>query len=106
MAASGLRSAVVELVGVLRNDAVRGAATPVLLAARYAAVGEAAKAREPFAYRETLLELAACATALAAGLQAPVMPVPRITRHGEDPLQAALKPTRTSGQSRPRRAAA
>ena len=57
MAPSGLRSTLVELVGVLRNDAVRSAATPVLLAARYAAVGEVANAREPFAYREALLEL-------------------------------------------------
>jgi hypothetical protein len=105
MAPSGLRSTLEELVGVMRNDAVRGVAPPVLLAARYAAVGEAAKAREPFAYREALLELAACATALAARLQAPAIPVPRITHHREDPLPTALKPTRASGQSRKRAAA-
>jgi hypothetical protein len=72
-----------ELVAVLDNDGLRGGATPDLLTVRQAAVDEAAAARETFAYRQALLELAACALGLAARLPAPAAPVPRVARGSE-----------------------
>ena len=80
MSSDALRHTLGELVDVARNDQLRGGVAPGLLDLRYRSVSDAAAAREPFAYREALLELAACATALAARLQAPAAAVPRLTR--------------------------
>jgi hypothetical protein len=75
-------AAAAELASVLENDVLRGGATRELLAVRRAAVDEAAAAHERFAYRQALLELAACALGLAARLPAPAAPVPRLARGG------------------------
>jgi hypothetical protein len=76
------RDAIMELLAVLDNDSRRGGATRDRLTVRQAAVADAAAARETFAYRQALLELAACAVGLAARLPAPAAPVPRVARGG------------------------
>jgi len=96
--ADSLRATITEVVGVMRNDTSRGGATSDLLETRHAAVGEAAAAHEPFAYREALIELAACATALASRLPAPAAPVPRVAGRGEHPIDAP--PTRSRSVAR------
>lgn len=72
-----------ELATMADNDALRGGATRDLLAVRQAAVREAEAARETYAYRQALLELAACAVGLAARMPAPAGPLPRVARGSE-----------------------
>jgi hypothetical protein len=78
MSDSDLRATLRELSAQVRNDSHRGGLGLGALAARYRAVGDAARHRERFALRQALLELAACATMLAARLPAPAAPVPHI----------------------------
>jgi hypothetical protein len=78
------RGVIRELSAALDNDSLRGGATRDLLAVRQAAVREAEAARQTYAYRQALLELAACAVGLAARMPAPAGPVPRVARGGRE----------------------
>jgi hypothetical protein len=78
MLKGSVRDTLRELTAVVSNDELRGGVGEELLAVRFHAALDARKAREPYAYRQALLELAACATALTTRLKAPSAPVPRI----------------------------
>jgi hypothetical protein len=96
-----------ELAALVRNDELRGGAGPELLAVRCHASLQARKASEPYAYRQALLELAACATSLATRLQAPAAPVPRIvSTRSEQPMLPSRAATLTERRSTQRRLAA
>jgi hypothetical protein len=84
----GQRGVIRELAATLDNDSLRGGATRELLAVRRVAVDEAAAARQTYAYRQALLELAACAVGLAARMPAPSAPVSRVARGGESSSRA------------------
>jgi hypothetical protein len=87
------RGVIRELAAALDNDSLRGGATRELLAVRRAAVDEAAAARQTYAYRQALLELAACGGAGGADARArragpardawPCTPGRRIIRLGD-----------------------
>jgi hypothetical protein len=77
------RGVIRELAAALDNESLRGGPTREMLAVRQAAVDEAAAARQTYAYRQALLELAACAVGLAARMPAPSAPVARVARGGE-----------------------
>jgi hypothetical protein len=98
------RGVIRELAATVDNDALRGGATRDLLAVRQAAVREAEAARQSYAYRQALLELAACAVGLAARLPAPAAPVARLGRGGEHP-GTSDSPIRRGRANRARRVA-
>jgi hypothetical protein len=92
------RATITELVELLGNDQARGGATRELLAVRRVAVDDAAAARDAYAYRQALLELSACALALAARMPAPAGSVPRVSSGA---AAAARGRERSGGRARP-----